>query len=278
MSLFEWLPLFETGNRRIDEQQRRLFELTNELARAVQQGERLPTLAALVERLRDYAATHFCDEEQLMRCSALAEREKDRHACAHRTFIARVDAFASRTDLSDAEAASALLEFLITWLVTHILKLDRRIAQALAGLVAAPREEDISAEQVLISALMETERRFRIVSDEAPSFIWISGPDGRRDYANKAWFDFTGVTAAPASDIDWMAFIHPDDREAYAAQIDACLVTRHGVSVEFRVQNRSGNWEWFLEKISPPNGSRRVYRADRRRSRHSPKSRRRMRS
>lgn len=246
---FQWNPLFETGNHRIDEQHRMLFQLTNDLARAVQQGEQLPTLTALVQQLRDYAATHFCDEEQLMTCSTLARLEKERHVCTHRSFINKVDELALRTDLTDAEAAGAFLEFLITWLVTHILRLDRRVARALAGRPMAADDAHVSTEQVLISALMETERRFRMLSDEAPSFIWISGPSGHRDYANKAWFDFTAATAT--SGVDWLGYIHPDDRQRYEAQIAACLATRTSASIEFRARNAAGQWGWILEKINP---------------------------
>lgn len=251
MPLFQWNPLFETGNQRIDDQHRKLFELTNRLAHAVQNGENLPTLAVLVAELRDYAATHFCDEEQLMRCSALTHREIERHACVHASFIEKVDEVAARTDLSDEEATGAFLELLITWLVTHILKLDRRVARALVARVAEPAEDNVSAEQVLVAALMETEKRFRMLSDEAPSLIWISGASGRRDFANRPWFDLVGAEVQPASAVDWAGFIHPDDRRSYAACIAEVLASGHTASLEFRVRTSSGGWAWVREKISP---------------------------
>jgi diguanylate cyclase (GGDEF)-like protein/PAS domain S-box-containing protein len=112
-------------------------------------------------------------------------------------------------------------------------------------------EREISAEQILISALMETERRFRVISDEAPSLIWISGPSGRRDFANRAWFDFIGIGSMEASSIDWLNYIHPDDRPHYEAQIAASMETIKGTSVEFRVKKPSGDWSWILERINP---------------------------
>ena len=132
---------------------------------------------------------------------------------------ALLDEVAARTDLSDEEAAGAFLELLITWLVTHILKLDRRVARALVARAATPADEDVSAEQVLVAALMETEKRFRMLSDEAPSLIWISGASGRRDFANKPWFDLVGAEVGPASATDWSRFVHPDDRRDFDAAI-----------------------------------------------------------
>ncbi|ABD87710.1 GGDEF domain-containing protein [Rhodopseudomonas palustris] len=248
---FQWNALFETGNARIDRQHRTLFELTNDLARAVQNGEKLPEISALVLKLRDYAATHFCDEEQLMRCSALAIQEKTRHACAHRSFIKKVEDLAARRDLSNVEAVSEFLQFLVTWLVTHILKLDHRMTKALLRQPALDADKRITVEQVLISALMETERRFRVISDEAPTLIWICGIDGVRDFANKAWFDLVGATPSADAPIDWTSYLHPDDKDRYLALIAGLMVSPLQAEAEFRVRTASGSWRWILEKITP---------------------------
>ncbi|MBB5048164.1 diguanylate cyclase (GGDEF)-like protein/hemerythrin-like metal-binding protein/PAS domain S-box-containing protein [Rhodopseudomonas rhenobacensis] len=248
---FQWNALFETGNARIDRQHRTLFELTNDLARAVQNGEKLPEISALVIKLRDYAATHFCDEEQLMRCSALPIQEKTRHACAHRSFIRKVEELASRSDLSNVEAVSEFLQFLVTWLVTHILKLDHRMTKALLRDHAPDAERRITVEQILISALMETERRFRVISDEAPTLIWICGIDGVRDFANKAWFDLVGATGAEGGPVDWTNYLHPEDKERYPALIAGLMDAPLQVETEFRVRGAAGDWRWILEKITP---------------------------
>ncbi|QDM00095.1 diguanylate cyclase [Rhodopseudomonas palustris] len=251
MPLFPWNPLFETGNERIDRQHRGLFDLTNQLASAVQHREPMPKLSALVERLRHYARTHFCDEEALMRCSRLTGEEIGRHVCAHKTFEHEIDRLAARADLTDAESAEAFLEFLVTWLVTHILKLDRRIAQALVDQCNAEDPDALAVEEVLIEALMETERRFRLLSDEAPSLIWVSGLSGQRGFANKAWYDFVGIDPIHAVDVDWPGFVHPEDRERYQACIGDVLATGQAATVEVRVKTASGDWGWILEKISP---------------------------
>ncbi|KIZ39989.1 MULTISPECIES: bacteriohemerythrin [Rhodopseudomonas] len=247
---FEWNALFETGNARIDSQHRKLFELTNELAGAVQNGEKLPEISALVLKLRDYAATHFCDEEQLMRCSSLAEQDKTRHACAHRSFIKKVEELAARDDLSNVEAVSGFLQFLVTWLVTHILKLDHRMTKALLEKRAVDNDRPIPIEQILISALMESERRFRVISDEAPALIWICGHDGARNFANKAWFDLVGEPASAAATIDWTSYLHPEDKERYLALIAELLRSGLPAKTEFRIRSASG-WRWVLEKITP---------------------------
>ncbi|RED24447.1 PAS domain S-box-containing protein/diguanylate cyclase (GGDEF)-like protein/hemerythrin-like metal-binding protein [Rhodopseudomonas thermotolerans] len=251
MPLFPWNPLYETGDQRIDEQHRGLFDITNQLAGAIQHRDAMPKLSALIERLRDYARMHFCDEEALMRCSRLPAAEIDRHVCVHRTFLREVDRLAARTDLTDVEAAEAFLAFLINWLVGHILKLDRRIAQALIDRTKTDDHDELAVEEVLIDALMESERRFRMLSDEAPSLIWVSGRSGQRCFVNKAWYDFVGIDQTAATDIDWAGFVHPEDRERYLSCIGDVLATGRTATVEARVKTASGDWGWIVEKISP---------------------------
>lgn len=87
MTLFFWNSSLETGNVRIDQQHRRLFALTNELADVVRDVGATYDVDRLVAELRDYAASHFCDEETVMACSSLSSVEQRRHRCAHRLTI-----------------------------------------------------------------------------------------------------------------------------------------------------------------------------------------------
>lgn len=253
MALFYWSPCLETGNARIDAQHRRLFDLTNELDHRIGQGGLLPDVPQLVAELRDYAVKHFCDEEGLLACSALPPKLKDRHICAHRQFIARVEALAAQTDLGHGESAAMFLEFLVTWLVTHILKLDHRMVRALPSTArSAQSEEPISVERTLITALGEAERRFRLMSDVAPAMIWICGPTGRRDFINKAWRTFLDMPAnQKASDFDWLAHVHPEDRQYYAAVMAGLLKEGDQTDVEYRVRVGEDAWAFVLERIVP---------------------------
>ncbi|WP_078706637.1 hemerythrin domain-containing protein [Consotaella salsifontis] len=106
MALFYWNAGIETGNNTIDQQHRRLFAMTNELAELIADGEKLPEIKTLIGRLEEYARGHFCNEERLMACSALSAREQERHTCAHRVFRQRIRKIAEAPEIESEEAAN----------------------------------------------------------------------------------------------------------------------------------------------------------------------------
>lgn len=254
MPLFYWSSHLETGNARIDSQHKMLFELTNRVSDAVAGQGRLPDVPALLQELIDYAGMHFCEEEKLMCRAALPEPAKKRHVCAHRKFIRQVTEMTVKTDLSQAEAVGEILEFLVNWLVTHILKMDCAMAQALperASFTQRLGDQPVSVQKILISALTEAERRFRLLAEQAPAMIWFCGPSGVRDFVNRGWIELAGLSEAAAREIDWIALLHPDDQASYRAFLQDRLRRRDAGEIEYRVKASGGEWRWVIEKVIP---------------------------
>jgi diguanylate cyclase (GGDEF)-like protein/hemerythrin-like metal-binding protein/PAS domain S-box-containing protein len=256
VQFFYWNPSFEIGIASIDAQHRRLVDLINDLATAIIDGGALPQVAALIDELLDYAAQHFADEEKILDRTTLSDAEKTRHRATHRGFVEKVREIATHDDLMSTEVSERVLDFLITWLVSHILGSDRKIARSLetrttaAGASVEDHGEQ-SVAQLLINALSETERRFRLISDYAPAIIWVCDPAGRRTYVNRAWCDFVGVE----EDGDWAAsatdHVHPDDRPAYLRSIEEVLAAPRPIEIEYRLRRADGEWGWLFERILP---------------------------
>lgn len=256
MQFFYWNASFEIGIPLVDAQHRRLVELINALAAVITDGGKLPQVEALINELMDYAAIHFSDEEKLMDGCDLPEGEKSRHRRAHRGFVDKVQQMTQRHDLLQADVAEQVLEFLTTWLVSHILGSDRKISQALGH--AAATEESTGGlvdvppvEQVLINALGETERRFRLISDYAPALIWVCDPEGSRGFFNRTWTDFVGIDERAAQNCDWLSFVHPEDRASYQTKLESLIVSPRQIETEYRLKRFDGDWGWMLERILP---------------------------
>jgi diguanylate cyclase (GGDEF)-like protein/hemerythrin-like metal-binding protein/PAS domain S-box-containing protein len=256
MDFFYWNKSFEVGMPAIDSQHRRLVDLINELAAAITEGGKLPDVQSLFGRLMKYAAVHFSDEEKLMAACLLPETEKAEHRKAHRGFVKKAREIMQHPDLLQAEVAEEVLEFLTTWLISHILGSDKRIVQALErggqALAAGKSLLDISpVERVLLGALNETERRFRLISDQSPVLMWVADANGVRSFFNRTWTDFVGIDAESTGDTDWRDFIHPEDRPAYLEKIRQLPATPQPIEAEYRLRRRDGHYHWFLERILP---------------------------
>ncbi len=256
MQFFYWNASFEIGIPLVDAQHRKLVDLINALATAITEGGKLPQVEALIQELTDYAAKHFADEERLLERSTLSEGEKMRHRGAHRGFVEKVQEIGKRDDLLRADVSEQVLEFLITWLVSHILGSDRKISLALKG-ASTNASEAVrmapapSVEQVLINALGETERRFRAISDYAPAMIWVCDATGIRGYTNRSWSEFVGLDERKSGDCEWCGYLHPDDRDTYQQRVEELLATPHPAEIEYRLRRPDGSYGWLLERILP---------------------------
>ena len=105
--------------------------------------------------------------------------------------------------------------------------------------------------QAKISALGESERRFRTIADASPMLLWISDEAGNRTFFNQAWCEFTGLSREDSIADHWMKSIHPDDREVYNKRWEETAKQTVRFQQEFRLRHCSGTYRWVLEQAMP---------------------------
>ena len=69
------------------------------------------------------------------------------------------------------------------------------------------------------------ERRYRSLAEAIPQIVWTARPDGRPEYYNRRWFEYTGLDESQSLACDgWFTALHGDDRtpfrERWAAALD----------------------------------------------------------
>jgi PAS domain S-box-containing protein len=93
----------------------------------------------------------------------------------------------------------------------------------------------------------EVERRFRFLSDRIPQIIWTAQPDGRLDYYNQRWFDYTGMSLEQTQGWAWESVLHPDDLQNCVQLWTHSLATGCDYEVEYRFRRASdGVYRWHL--------------------------------
>ena len=84
-----------------------------------------------------------------------------------------------------------------------------------------------------------------------PNPIWRIGKDGKCDYVNRAWLDFTGRTLEQELNDGWVVGLHPEDREHYFSTFDSAFNRREPVSLEYRLRNKDGSYHWLFDHGAP---------------------------
>ena len=101
------------------------------------------------------------------------------------------------------------------------------------------------------AVLRESEERFRVMADTAPSLIWMCDERGNVIYLNDRWTEFTGADPAVGTGDSWTEHVHPDDLKNLSDTFSHAVVTRQPFSLEYRLRRRDGTYRWMFNVASP---------------------------
>lgn len=89
------------------------------------------------------------------------------------------------------------------------------------------------------------------VFDALPGLVWTAFPDGRADFVNQRWCEYTGLSFDEARGDGWQDAVHSDDRPRLVeAWIDFTRSGRAG-ELEARLRRFDGEFRWFLFRFCP---------------------------
>ena len=122
-----WKDELLMGNEKVDTQHRRLFELVNDLVESCTKGHDPESVKKTLDFLVDYAVQHFYDEELLQVESGFPEFEA--HRQMHEDFKVTVGELVQKfvNGGSSAELSSDVNRVVVKWLISHILREDKKI-------------------------------------------------------------------------------------------------------------------------------------------------------
>ncbi len=116
MAKMVWKDAYSVGNERLDAQHRKLIETVNAL-----DGD--AGLGGVLDSLREYADTHFRDEERLLAATSYPDLEQ--HHSHHRAFRAWLDNVVAAHRGDTAVSRRDVHAYLKVWLANHLLVHDQ---------------------------------------------------------------------------------------------------------------------------------------------------------
>lgn len=126
---FAFTEEYRTGIGFVDEEHTRLFEIirdTNDVIHAELLHDKYDEIVHILDELKDYTIMHFQDEEAYMERIGYAGLTAQRNA--HQAFVDKLNEIdLGEVDDNQQAYLDELIEFLLGWLVNHILKVDKKI-------------------------------------------------------------------------------------------------------------------------------------------------------
>ena len=93
--------------------------------------------------------------------------------------------------------------------------------------------------------------RFRLLADNAPVMLWMSGLDGLCDFFNSTWLEFTGRSLEQERGNGWAEGVHADEFQDCMERYLVSFVAREAFRMEYRLRRKDGQYRWILDHGVP---------------------------
>ncbi|HEY8564181.1 MAG TPA: PAS domain S-box protein [Beijerinckiaceae bacterium] len=128
------------------------------------------------------------------------------------------------------------------WVEANFRLIRDEATGAPTGYVAAVR--DISARRAAEEAVAESERRYRLLADNASDLIVLGHADGRRSYISPAVTAMLGYSVEEAYAVPMRDWVHPDDLARVFAVTGGLTDAQPHGSVVYRLKRKDGAYLW----------------------------------
>ncbi len=114
---------------------------------------------------------------------------------------------------------------------------------------------DVTAQKRAEQALRESEERYRCLTDAMPQVVFVTDTQGKTELVNRYWEQYSGVPADQCAELNWLAWVHPDDVPGHAADWMECVRTGKRFERLYRLRNAAGEYRWHLARALPLRGA-----------------------
>lgn len=113
----------------------------------------------------------------------------------------------------------------------------------------AALNREILARQAAEQELAARQSELRFVMESMPQKVLTITSDGRIDYLNQQWSDFTGLSFDEIRAGGWPLLLHADDLPDYEKAWRAAVASGKPFHCEHRIRRRDGSYSWHLSRF-----------------------------
>ncbi|MBN1299910.1 MAG: hemerythrin family protein [Melioribacteraceae bacterium] len=129
--LLPWKQEYSVSVSKFDNQHKTLVQLINDLHMAMSTGNGKASLQLILEKLMNYTAIHFADEEKEMQRTKFPGYLT--HKMEHDKLTAQVKDLYRKITNKQVVITMEVMNFLKDWLTNHILKVDKKYSDHLTS-------------------------------------------------------------------------------------------------------------------------------------------------
>ncbi len=111
--------------------------------------------------------------------------------------------------------------------------------------------QDISDREANKQALMQREQELKLITEVIPQQIWTASANGKVDYFNQRWLEYTGIPLEEMANSDWSIILHPEDSARVWSTWAESVISGKKYNIEARLRGADGVYRWFLIKARP---------------------------
>ncbi|MDP1914137.1 PAS domain S-box protein [Brevundimonas sp.] len=110
---------------------------------------------------------------------------------------------------------------------------------------------DITEQRAAQAALAESNARFQLMADTAPSPVWMTNAEAEVEFVNAALVEYYGRPADQMLGHLWKQAIHPEDQSGVESAMAAARPQRLPYGFDARFQHAGGSWRWMRISVNP---------------------------
>lgn len=112
--------------------------------------------------------------------------------------------------------------------------------------------KDITDQVRAQKSIEESAQKVKMIVDSMPEMAWTALPDGKVDFLNKRWFEYTGQQPGAAFGAEWEQAIHPEDLPKALSLWRAALQKKASYQLECRYLKAADQlYRWHLTQVRP---------------------------